>query len=223
MPREYFDILPPRDDTPEEQSRAWQELNTKLVHLTEQAFSPVIDGADSFILKGDGTVWTDLNFSVASLTRGASAPDFIHLGSSNIEVVAFDGAATAEEVSGVVELQHWWVEGTRLNPHLHWYPTDNSAGNVKWQLDYILLGVGDVAGAGTTFVKVVTAEGAWQHHYTDFDWITTTGYKIGSQLHFRLYRDPTDAQDTYGSDAATATFGIHLQVDGLGSRSRFVK
>lgn len=223
MPREYFDILSPQDDTSEERNRAWQELNTKLLFLTEQAFSPVIDGTDSLILKGDGTVWADLSFSVASLTRGASAPDFIHLGSSNIEVVAFDGAATVEEVSGVVELQHWWAEGTRLNPHLHWYPIDSNSGNVKWQLDYILLDVGNVAGSGTTLVKAIAAKGAWQHHYADFDWITTTGYKIGSQLHFRLYRDPTDTQDTYGSDAATATFGIHLQVNGLGSRSRLTK
>jgi hypothetical protein len=39
----------------------------------------------------------------------------------------------------------------------------------------------------------------------------------------RIYRTPTDAQDTYTSDAGLLTLGIHYQKDSFGSRQEFIK
>ena len=49
--------------------------------------------------------------------------------------------------------------------------------------------------------------------------VSGANIKIGDQVAFRLYRNPTDAQDTYPDDACVITFGIHSQIDTLGSRN----
>ena len=42
---------------------------------------------------------------------------------------------------------------------------------------------------------------------------------INSQLVIQLFRDPGDAQDTYGSDAALIALGIHYKKNTVGSRN----
>lgn len=166
---------------------------------------------------GTATVWKDINVGGISLKQGATAPDPINLDTTSIQVYAFDGATLTEEVSGAFELQHDYKEGTNIVPHIHWYTTDTGAGNVKWQLEYYIKS-GTSEYTGTTSVTTAATGTAWEEIRSDFPAITGTNFTIGMQIHFRLFRDPTDAADTYASDAALGTFGIHYEVDTVGSR-----
>lgn len=180
----------------------------------------VLQGAPlaTAFVPGSSGVWIDFNFGVGALTRGSAAPDLITIGSTGIETLGFDGVNTTEEVSAVAELNHNWREGTILKPHVHWLATTNDAGNVHWQLEYVIVQDGDVVGAGDTIEVTQAASGvAWTQQFASFPDIVATGYTIGAQIFFRLFRDPTDA-DTYGHDAAIATFGLHVQLDTMGSR-----
>lgn len=178
--------------------------------------------ANDFVVGGTG-VWIDFNFGINALSRGAAAPDIIDLAGTDIETLGFDGVNTTEEVSVVLELNHNWKEGTVLKPHVHWYAVNANAGNVNWQMEYVLVPIGGVVPAPTTINVIQAAPGvAWQGMFAVFADIVTTGFTIGTQLHIRLFRDPTD-NDTYGSDAALATLGLHVQVDALGSRQVGVK
>jgi len=178
--------------------------------------------ADSFTPGASG-VWVDFNFGVGALTRGSAAPDLITIGSTSIETLGFDGVNTLEEVSAVAEMNHNWREGTIIKPHVHWLPSTNDTGNVHWQLEYVIIQDDAVAGAGRTIEVIqAAAETAWTQQFASFPDIVTTGLAIGAQIFFRLFRDPTD-EDTYGADAAVATFGLHVQVDTLGSRQVGVK
>lgn len=182
--------------------------------------------SDGFLaFHGEARAWIDFNFGVGSLTRGASAPDLITLSATNIQTLGFNGVNTPEQVSTVIEINHNWAEGTEIEPHVHWYATDGNAGNVKWQLEYVLVDghSGDTVPAPTTISVVSAAAGAWVSIYEDFPGIDATGITIGYQMHIRLFRDPTDPQDTYGSDAALATMGLHVLVDTLGSRGEYTK
>lgn len=173
---------------------------------------------------GGDAVWIDYNFGVGALTRGSAAPELITIGTTSIETLAFDGVNTLEQVSTVLEVNHNWKEGTNLSPHLHWYPTTAAAGSVKWFLEYAWTKTGGVVPASTTITVITpTTEVAWHTIFSGFPEIDGTGYLIGSQLHIRLYRDPTDEDDDYGADAALATFGIHAEIDTLGSREITVK
>lgn len=184
-----------------------------------------IDAA-SFLPGGDA-VWIDFNFGIGALQRGAGAPDILNLNATSIDVLGFDGVNIVEDVGTTLELNHNWKEGTVLKPHVHWMPTTAAAGNVVWQLDYVLVNrtaTGAVGAAATTITVTQAAGGvAWAPRLAEFADIVTTGLLIGTQMHVRLFRDPTVGGDTYGADAALATFGLHVQVDTLGSRQVAVK
>jgi hypothetical protein len=57
----------------------------------------------------------------------------------------------------------------------------------------------------------------------DFPVIDGTNFTIGDQCVFRLFRDPKDAQDTYGSDAGIFTAEFHYEIDSIGSRQMLIK
>jgi hypothetical protein len=177
------------------------------------------DGTLKF--NGNATVWRDDNIAGVALGVGATPPDLIQLNSGTIYVRAFDGATITEQLFGAAEINHDYKEESNLQFHIHWSPTTNNAGDVKWQLTYQWIEVdGSFSGAETTISVTQAAGGtAWSANKVLFPDISGTGHAIGSQLVFRLFRDPTDAADTYGDDAAiTGTFGFHYEIDTIGSR-----
>lgn len=182
------------------------------------------DGTIKF--NGDATVWRDDNFSAVSLGVGASPPDSIALNGGAIYVKAFDGAAITEQLFFSTEYNHEAKNGADIVFHVHWSPTTAGAGNVKWQLTYQWVNVdGSFAGAETTISVVQAAGGvAWSANKIAFPTVIGTGKTIGSQIVGRFFRDPTDAADTYAADAAiTGTFGIHYELDTVGSRQILTK
>ena len=133
----------------------------------------------------------------------------------------FDGLATAEEVSGSVELQHDIVMDV-IKPHIHWFPTTAAAGNVKWNLAYTITNVGTLEPAETVLSTTTATPGAIQSTISAFSDIDVSAFTHGAQFCFRLYRDPSDVADTYGADVATKTLGLHVEIQSLGTRTTIV-
>lgn len=177
------------------------------------------DGTVKF--NGAATVWDDINMGAVSLGAGASAPDLITLGGggNTILVRGFDGNAIAEQLFDDIEITHGYKEETDIVCHVHWMPTTTNAGDVKWQLTYAWTNRTGGLPSETTISVVQAAGGvAWVPHRADFPAISGTGKGIGSHLSIRLFRDPTDAADTYPDDAALQSFGVHYEIDTVGSR-----
>lgn len=85
-------------------------------------------------------------------------------------------------------------------------------------MEYSIANVDGTFGAPTTIaVTDATDATAWKHLFASFPVISGSGLTIGAIVMFRLFRDPTDAADTYGSDACLISFGIHYQQDTAGS------
>lgn len=169
-------------------------------------------------------VYNDINFNGLSLTLGGTAPDLVTLfGSGSVKGYAFDGIALTEEAHGGGEILHGYKEGEDINVHFHWMPTDANSGDVKWFLEYSWQNIDGTFSTPTT-VNVVdsTDSTAWKHHVKGVT-ITGTGKKIGSQLVFRVYRDPTDGEDTYEHDAVLLGVGIHYPKNTIGSRQEYIK
>jgi len=57
----------------------------------------------------------------------------------------------------------------------------------------------------------------WQHLIASFGAISGTGKTMNSILVCRLYRDATNAADTYVNEAGLLSFDIHFEIDKLGS------
>lgn len=168
-------------------------------------------------LFGAATTWKDLDLDLLSLAHGAAAPGTGTLAGGIIEYLMFDGAGTTEAVNGYKELQHDIVMNV-IKPHIHWFPTDASAGNVKWNLTYTITNVGDAEPAETTISVTTTAPGAIQAAVSGFPDIDVSSFTKGAQFSFRIWRNPTDVADTYGADVATKTFGLHVEIESMGTR-----
>jgi hypothetical protein len=171
--------------------------------------------------------WDDLRVSGLEVAKGASAPDLAAFGpSGNLLVNRFDGAGTMEQVFFAIQMPHSMLFSStmELRPHIHWSPTSEASGNVKWSLEYSWSNINDIFYAPTTISVVDDAGGtAWRHKIAGFPYITGTGKSLSSMIVCRLYRDPTDAADTYGADAAFIEFDFHVQFDSRGSDEEYTK
>ena len=184
------------------------------------------------IAGGESFVYLDENFS-ALATLGASAPDLINYNTTNIRVPSFDGAGTMEEVQNWVEYQHDGLEAldstsvTSISVHAHVGPVNNNIGDVKFFCEYIandgLTGETVASGTLSNVVSNVADGTAWLDKVIPIGTIDMTGGRIASQIGLRVYRDPTDPEDTYGSDVYMKTWGYHYKVDSVGSRNLFTK
>lgn len=172
-----------------------------------------------------GNNFDDINIGSMSLGTAASAPGDVTISSTNIVVKGFDGNVTTEQLYGTVEVVHSYQEGSNLTPHVHWMPTTNGTGNVKWQLEYcISQKTGSSIVTSTTLTVNSSSNGiAWESIFAEFPIISGTNISIGDQISFRFFRNPSDLADTYGSDAAINTIGFHFKQNTLGSETATAK
>jgi hypothetical protein len=170
---------------------------------------------------GAATTWMDINVDLVQNALGASAPGIGTVGGGTIKYLLFDGVSTIEEVSGSVEINHN-VRLDVIKPHIHWFPTTAGAGNVKWFMTYTINNVGDAEPAETTISVITATPGAVQSTVSGFSDIDISGFTEGAQLCYRIYRDPTDGDDTYAADVATKTLGLHVEIHSMGTRGVIV-
>lgn len=165
------------------------------------------------------TVWDDIILPPDRLGLGASAPDRVTL-IGNIQCYGFDGGGTIEQLFGSFEIPHDYKEGTTLRPHVHCAPSSTDVGDIKWNIEFSLKNRNDVYDTVSTISAIVTTNGIDREHLIEeFETIVDPSLLIGATCEFRLYRDPTDIEDTYNADALLLSVGIHYEVDGDGSRN----
>lgn len=175
-------------------------------------------GAESAATDIKPKAYEDIALGLQASPSGISAPNLVAWNGTNISVYGFNGTTTMEQLFGVFEYNHNYKEGADIYPHIHWSPTTTATTDVKWNLDYVWDNVGAGPSAVTTISVIQAANGvAYRQQKALFPTISGTGKQIGSQIQFRLWRDPTDVQDTYAAIAVIQTMGIHAEIDSFGS------
>lgn len=181
-------------------------------------------GAESAATDVKPKAYIDIDLGLQASPSGASAPGLENWNSTGIYVYAFDGAATSEQLFSNCEYNHQFKEGADIYPHVHWAPTTTAAGNVKWNLSVVWDNPGTAPSTVVTTSVTQAAPGvAFQSQVANFPTVSGTSKTIGSQIQFRLWRNPADAADTYGADAVIQTLGFHAEVDSFGSTQVAVK
>lgn len=173
-------------------------------------------------LNGTATVWEDQNASLIPLLPGTAGPSVISFNSQPLmSIYAFSGTGTTpDQINCSFGLRHSYKEGTDIVITLHWYPTNTTVADVKWQLRYVWFNRNDPAPAATTMSVVQTTSGtAWLEQSASFT-ISGVGKNLASRFIFVLFRDAQDAQDTYGFDAAVADIRLNYERDSLGTPTR---
>jgi hypothetical protein len=129
------------------------------------------------------------------------------------------------------QLNHDWVPGSVIEPHVHWWQKENKTPN--WLLQYRWQRNGQEKTAAWTYRK--WSANAFDYAGTTLAQISTfgeitppDGYSISDVLQVRLLRDVAAASgqfggvaDTYTGDAEAVFLDIHIECNKLGSRTRY--
>lgn len=190
-----------------------------------------IDGKEFLVgsVLYDPPYWEDLRIPVTATTvGGANDPPFTKLvdtgaGSTGVYARKFS-ATSVQELFFWAQLPHAWKEGSAINPHLHWCPVNGNAGTVVWGLEYTIATPGAVL--PLTLISTVADpcdNVALKHQIATLAPIIMTGNLISTMVGCRVFRDPLDARDDYGSQAALLEIDFHYQLDTPGSMLEYTK
>lgn len=173
-----------------------------------------------------GTNWVDSMVPQTAVRAGATAPVLATFGTGVLRTLMFENAKD-DEVEFSVQLNHGYVQGTEIQPHVHWTETaaTGAGTGVVWELTYSWANVTGVFGGDTTITTTNTITGtSWTHQLAELPGITGTSKNISSILVCRLRRLANSASaDNYDQNCAFLGFDIHYQVDSIGSDAELTK
>jgi hypothetical protein len=179
----------------------------------------------SLKMVGAATVWTSMDAGLIPPHGTSATPAVIKFnGDTTLDCYAFSGTNPTPDVySSMAEMPRGYKDGADVHLHVQWFPTDTNLGNVKFSLRYTMFNRGTVPPPAQTVSIVAPTPGvAWQEQAMVFD-ILAPGMTLGARLIYYLYRDATDAQDTYAYNVGVTGIGIHTEIDQIGSRQHEVK
>jgi hypothetical protein len=162
-----------------------------------------------------------------SLKAGANAPTWAQMNGSALYCWNFQNTGAFQQLFFHSQLPHKWQEGSNIIPHVHYYaPAAGSGTYAKFNIDYMWVNIDAASGltsvAGTTTITTGQFEPpatAWTHKLVNFSTVSGTGKTASSIISGRIYRNSTDAQDTYANDIYLVGFDFHILSNKLGVTS----
>jgi hypothetical protein len=168
-----------------------------------------------------GSGWNDYLTSGLALPKGGAGQPTLKNFQGNMDQLAFDGAgASIEESWTNVHVLHDYQGGTKVYPHVHWsHNNATPTGDVVWKIDFSVakghsLGVFP---AESTVSLQQTAAAQYTHQIietSEGDAIVATNLEPDTVIMMRIYRDPTDSNDTFEDDAFLLFVDLHVECDG---------
>jgi len=174
-----------------------------------------IDSTRSLIMKGNSTVWDDLNFPLVQGKQGAlSKPDFDY----DSLTYMFPQNDTTEVLSVQIQIPHSWKEGSTVYPHLHIQQSKNLQATFK--IVYKWWDVGEAIPSAWLDYTMGTysysyTSGILQQILKGSGGISGSGKVASSMFLAKIYR--TD--NVYTGDIGAITFDLHAEFDKLGGEA----
>lgn len=159
----------------------------------------------------------DVNLPLIALTGGAT-PTPTAYGGGEIRYAGFVHTID-KDVDGVVELPHGARLVQSITPHIHYFPSTSGAGNIKFDLTYVLCQPDVVEPAETVISVTKSASGiAGKNETAVFPAISMSLEGPNAQFCFNIKRD-TSVASNYGATVLAKTVGIHVTLEATGSRT----
>lgn len=208
--------------------RAESDTEANMIFLDASADTLYLGGSTNGVkitkggdltLIGTATAYNDLPPNGATVGAGGSAPSFTAY-NGNLRGYEFIGAALTKEMQMQWQFPHSWKAGTSIEPHVHLYvPNDATGGVIKFGCEYTWVNIDGTEGATTTVTGTLTipANAGNLHKVLSFGAIAGTGMTESSVFSARIYRNPTDAADTFGSSVWLKSADIHHEVEKFGA------
>lgn len=166
--------------------------------------------------------WEDLRFPAAGINPpGAASDPARDTGDGRL---SFSASAT-NIIAIQVQMPHDWLPGSAIEPHIHWSPTDNNAGNVYWRLEYKIANISEAFPGSFTPINTLAAASGTNdmHQIHDAGSISMSGKTISCMILILLSRIGGDGTDTYAGAAKLNEFDIHYQRNSFGSKQELIK
>lgn len=200
-----------------------------------------IDTDGTFTLHGDAMAWEDIRVEpTVRQAAGVGVPTFEkwYDNAANTSRGVFLYSFTDESVAGnekevffTMQMPHAWA-GTDISLHVHFVPASTvNASEIIFGLEYAWKEPGEVY-ADTLIVQSsgtlipddanITAN---KHYLAEFADISpgATADGLSSILIGRLFRNSSDAGDTYTDKVGLLYIDAHYQVDAFGSSEEYIK
>lgn len=202
------------------------------VYIGTSANNTEIEADGTLKFNGNATVWEDLQMpATAAGAQGGKVPDWADFrGGIKTWAFANNNASSEDELYFTVQIPHAWKEGSAIEPHIHVSPETAPGADqaVVWKLEYVWANYTSAFPASsTTLTATTTVTGSDDHRHliTSFGSITPDANtnKISSVLVCRLYRNSSDAADTYTGRIFLVSLDFHFEKDTEGSRVQYSK
>jgi hypothetical protein len=202
------------------------ESGNLIANISSAIYAAAIDGQSVDIRSNGVYVWEDLKapFVVRSL-NGGNNPSWGTL-FGNLQGYLW-GGGTLTQLWQDFHIDHDIAMGTKVYPHVHWCPTTNHTGTVRWGFEYsVAKGHGQEAFAATTIVYVnhtITQPSRWVHFVTEVpevDAIPSSSIEPDTVIKMRIFRDGAHYLDTYNYNVHAWEHDLHYQVAQLGTRGK---
>ena len=195
-------------------------------------------GESGWQLIGQATVFEDLRVEPTVRSTGAKAPSYTNWtpggSASGLYFYLFDNAAVSseKEVNFKLQLPHGKLLDSAIHLHVHWTPTaTGSAGDkVRWGLEYTKANPNGVFGAVGAYIYATdpidapsTTPTAHTHYITEFADIDMTGDALSTILVCRLFRNSSDAADSFAGDVGLLYIDAHIEMNTFGSKEEYTK
>ncbi|MHC4302020.1 MAG: hypothetical protein ACYS7Y_32555 [Planctomycetota bacterium] len=146
-------------------------------------------------------------------------------------VFATNARYNEEPVVMNFQLNHSWVEGSVVRPHLHWLQEEDNDPN--WLIRWRIVKNGSAPGSWTNAAPQVTRTFAYVSgdltQITKWAEIDMTGASVSDTVQVILYRDSGNDStlfaggDPYTVEAHAFEFDLHVKRDTLGSIQEYIK
>lgn len=127
-----------------------------------------------------------------------------------------------QEAFVTAHIDHDYLIGSELFPHMHWSTDTTNIGTVRWGMEYTWArrsddtGTTEFAPTTTIYVEQSAQNVAYRHYVsqpTVGNGIPGTGINIDTVLLIRVFRDATHENDTYPDPVYGITFDLHYQCE----------
>jgi hypothetical protein len=209
-----------------------QHSNAYVMLVPETArFTSVVASTDADLNFTKTSGWDDLRVPLTATKLGGSKdPTFAKVldnGDGSQGVFAYQFAHNQEkEVYFTLQLPHSWKLGSKIYPHVHWFPMTTATGVVCFGLEYTWQVKG--AAFGNTNIiygeKTIATPSQFVHQYEDIDdGIDGAGItEMSSMLMCRVFRD-VSVDGNLAAAVALMEIDFHIESDTVGSKEIFSK
>lgn len=165
--------------------------------------------------------WNDLVGEIGVRGGSPNAPTFTNY-KGGLYLYSFDSNST-NECFIEFHVNHDYVHGTMMYPHMHFIPSTNNSGVVRWGFEYTWARRSDSTGqvsfpsTNTLYVNFTVSANQIDYHHvaemSDGNGIPGTGIETDAVVLLRVFRDAGDPADTYPDPVFGFYVDLHYQCD----------